>query len=51
MMKYDLSPVDSLVAQVKGNSNFLRKMLFGRMTLVAVGIVSALFLIAALANS
>jgi tetrahydromethanopterin S-methyltransferase subunit F len=49
-MKYDLSPIDSMVEQVKGNSNFLRRVLFGRTVLIAAGIVSAAFLIAALAT-
>ena len=50
-MKYDLSPIDTMVDQVKGNSNFLRKVLFGRTVMITAGVISAVFLIAALANS
>lgn len=38
--------IDSLVAQVKGNASFLRKVFFGRHTAV-VAVVVGFFLIAA----
>ena len=44
----ELQPVDTLVDQVRGNTNFLQKIIFGRMTFIALGIVSAIFLIAAI---
>lgn len=49
-MKHDFSPVDNLVGEIKGNTNFLRRLLFSRVTLVTAGVVSAVFLIAALAT-
>lgn len=50
-MKYDFSPVDNMVGEIKGNTNFLRKLFFGRVILITAGVVSAVFLIAALAAS
>ena len=44
----EFQQIDSLVDQLKGNSNFLRKIFFGRMTLITLGVVSAIFLIAAM---
>ncbi len=49
-MKYDFTHVDNMVGEIKGNTNFLRRVLFGRVTLVTAGVVSAIFLIAALAT-
>lgn len=47
-MNYDFQPVDKLVDQVKGNTNFLNKVLFSRVSFAAVILLSGLFLIAAM---
>jgi len=47
-MNYDFQPVDKLVDQVKSNSNFLSKVLFSRVGLAAVIVLSGIFLIAAI---
>ncbi|MBN2045683.1 MAG: hypothetical protein JW757_11725 [Anaerolineales bacterium] len=46
----EFEQVDALVDQVRGNSYFLQKILFGRVTFIALGIVSAVFLIAAIST-
>lgn len=46
-MSYDLHQVDSLVEQVKGNTNFLKKVLFSRAGLATAIVLSGLFLVAA----
>ena len=45
----EFEPVDMMVNQVKGNAAFLKNLLFGRASLVALAIVAGLFLIAAIA--
>ncbi len=44
----DFQPVDTLVEQVKGNTRFLQRIFFSRVTFVAAGIVLSVFLIAAI---
>lgn len=44
----ELQQVEALVDQVKENTSFLHKIIFSRMTLIAMGIVTAIFLIAAM---
>jgi hypothetical protein len=40
--------VDELVDQVLGNTNFLTKILFPRLTLIVLGIVSVIFLVSSI---
>jgi len=40
--------VDDLVEQVKGNSRFLHKIIFSRVTIITMAVVTAVFLIAAM---
>ena len=47
----DLRQVEALVNQVKGNTSFLQKIIFRRMTFLVLGIVSGVFLIAAMTAS
>jgi hypothetical protein len=47
-MNYDFQPVDNLVEQVKGNTKFLNKVFFSRVSVVAVIVLSGLFLVAAI---
>jgi hypothetical protein len=47
-MNYDFEPVDALVEQLKGNTNFLQKVLFSRVGLATAIVLSGLFLIAAI---
>ncbi len=47
-MDHEFRPVDALVEQVKGNTNFLQKVLFSRVGLAAAILLSGLFLVAAI---
>lgn len=47
-MQNEFKPVDALVDQIKGNTSFLKKLIFNRLNIVALTVLSALFLIAAL---
>jgi len=47
-MNYDFQPVDKLVDQVKGNTKFLNKVFFSRVSLAALVVLSGIFLIAAI---
>jgi len=46
-MNNEYKPVDALVEQIKANTSFLRKLIFNRVNIVALTVLSALFLIAA----
>lgn len=45
----NLNQIDSFVSQVKGNSTFLKRILFVRPVAVAAAVVVGFFLIAAIA--
>lgn len=47
-MAYNLDPVDTFVAQVKGNSSFLQKILFSRPALVTAAVISGFLMVAAI---
>lgn len=44
----DLQSVDMFVEQVKGNTHFLKRIFFSRVTFVAAGVVFSVFLVAAI---